>query len=217
MTRIAMTKKRRLFDELKQGVEELKAAREGRASLREEMRVVFSASEVDDLLLHFRAITEKVPLKPIQTEAEYAQAVAVLNALLDLPESSEGRPLAALLVALGEYIGYYEDSRNKHIGSSFDDFLAEEGRLEDATRTAEARIAQMRGRTWNYRVIETGAGDETSRAIHEVHYEDGVPVAYTENPAPIVWESDDEEPKRVLERMREALDKPVLREEDFKP
>lgn len=211
-----MTEKRRLFDELKEGMEELKAAREGRASLHEEVRVVFSASEVEDLILHFRAITEKVPLKPIQTEAEYDRAVAALNALLDLPESSEGGPLAALLVALGEYIGYYEDKRNKYIGSSFDDFLTEEGRLEEATRIAEARKAVMRGRTWNYRVIEKEHDGEISRAIHEVHYENDVPVAYTENPASIVWEADDEEPKRVLERMREALDKPVLREEDFR-
>ena len=29
---------------------------------------------------------------------------------------------------------------NKHIGSSFDDFLAEEGRLEQATATAMKRI-----------------------------------------------------------------------------
>ncbi|PMS35292.1 helix-turn-helix protein [Trinickia symbiotica] len=29
---------------------------------------------------------------------------------------------------------------NKHVGSSFDDFLAEEGRLEEATATAMKRI-----------------------------------------------------------------------------
>ncbi|PRG49524.1 Fis family transcriptional regulator, partial [Burkholderia multivorans] len=29
---------------------------------------------------------------------------------------------------------------NKHIGSSFDDFLAEEGRLEEATATAMKRL-----------------------------------------------------------------------------
>ncbi|WNC88811.1 hypothetical protein RI103_13990 [Paraburkholderia sp. FT54] len=53
----------------------------------------------------------KALLHPIANEAEYDGAVSVLNALLDLPESSEGGPLAGLLVALGEFIGDYEDAR----------------------------------------------------------------------------------------------------------
>lgn len=74
--------------------------------------------------------------------------------------------------------------------------------------------------SWNYRVIEFV--DEQGypwRAIHEVHYDDaGKPVSYTEDAAsvissdgaginaPLAW---------VLEKMREALDKPVLVETDF--
>ncbi|WP_176080817.1 transcriptional regulator [Paraburkholderia tropica] len=50
--------------------------------------------------------------RPITNEEEYALAVSVLNALLDLPESSEGGPLAGLLVALGEFVSDYEDSRH---------------------------------------------------------------------------------------------------------
>jgi len=107
-------KKRRLFDELKTGIEGLAADRDGKTTLHKETRIAFSPAEVDDLLLHFRAITAKVPLQPIHTEAEYDHGVAVLNALLDLPESSEGGPLAALLVALGNYVGDYED---KHHGT----------------------------------------------------------------------------------------------------
>jgi HTH-type transcriptional regulator/antitoxin HigA len=53
-----------------------------------------------------------VPLRPIADEAEYDHAVTVLNALLDNPNSSEGRPLAPLLVALGEFIGDYEDEHH---------------------------------------------------------------------------------------------------------
>lgn len=80
-------------------------------------------------------------------------------------------------------------------------------------------------RTWNYRVIERvtplktqpGATD-VYRAIHEVHYEsDGRPVAYSEDPATIGWDpaEGDDAPLAILDRMREALTKPVLTEQDF--
>jgi hypothetical protein len=73
--------------------------------------------------------------------------------------------------------------------------------------------------TWNYRIIELQTGDETHRAIHEVYYDDdGKPNAYTENPASVWWYADEEEgaPARILERMQEALLKPVLTEKDFR-
>lgn len=80
-------------------------------------------------------------------------------------------------------------------------------------------------RTWNYRVIErvtplktpSGATD-VYRAIHEVHYEsDGRPVAYSEHPATIGWDpaEGNDAPLAILDRVREALTKPVLTEQDF--
>lgn len=72
--------------------------------------------------------------------------------------------------------------------------------------------------SWNYRVIECKAPDgEHYRAFHEVHYKHGVPVSYSENSAVISWavSEGDEAPMRALERMREALGKPVLTDEDF--
>jgi len=80
-------------------------------------------------------------------------------------------------------------------------------------------------RTWNYRVIERvtpsitqpGAMD-VYRAIHEVHYEsDGHPIAYSAQPTTIGWDpaEGDEAPLAILDRMREALTKPVLTEQDF--
>lgn len=75
-------------------------------------------------------------------------------------------------------------------------------------------------RSWNYRVIEIRSPDgESYRAFHEVHYKRGVPVSYSENPAVIGWDVSEgvEAPLQALERMREALEKPVLTDEDFPP
>lgn len=70
---------------------------------------------------------------------------------------------------------------------------------------------------WNYRVIEFSEGDETWRAIHEVHYADDAPVAYSETPASVSWGSDEPDSTAIdiLERMRGALGKPVLLASEF--
>ena len=72
-------------------------------------------------------------------------------------------------------------------------------------------------RTWNYRVISFNRHEGAWLAIHEVHYRDGVPVMYSLGPAVILWdaEEDGDAGRRCLDRMREALDKPVLTESDF--
>lgn len=74
---------------------------------------------------------------------------------------------------------------------------------------------------WNYRVIEFAAdGDEPARReLREVYYDEaGQPHAYGVA-AQVMW--DDEEdpatPYSILERMREALSKPVLDARDFEP
>lgn len=74
--------------------------------------------------------------------------------------------------------------------------------------------------SWNYRVIEFVDPDgEPWRAIHEVHYDDaGKPSSYSEDAA-IVMSSDGKGDVKelgwVLDRMREALEKPVMVERDF--
>jgi hypothetical protein len=74
--------------------------------------------------------------------------------------------------------------------------------------------------TWNYRVIEfVDPSDEPWRAIFEVYYDDaGNPNGYNEDPAEVV-SSDAEGVEAglgwVLDRMREALAKPILVEHDF--
>ena len=75
---------------------------------------------------------------------------------------------------------------------------------------------------WDYRVIEFVDPDSGPWfAIHEVFYDDaGIPNSYTEAPARVVSCDDGGNDKPlvwVIDRMREALDKPVLRETDFNP
>ena len=43
--------------------------------------------------------------------------------------------------------------------------------------------------SWNYRVIRTEDEGGPCYAIHEVHYEDGRPTTWTENPVPVSSES----------------------------
>ena len=71
--------------------------------------------------------------------------------------------------------------------------------------------------TWNHRVLlhkGTDAGEDYY-GIHEVHYEDGVPRAYTTNPVEVGGESV-KSLKITLERMLRCLELPVLTPEDFK-
>ena len=60
----------------------------------------------------FQALAALVPLCAIRTDADYEQAVTVLNQLLDTGAANEGSPLADLANALGAVIGDYEDSHN---------------------------------------------------------------------------------------------------------
>lgn len=65
--------------------------------------------EARELAEHFSAVTSKVPLRDIRTEAEYDAAVRSLNALLEAGGADERHPLAPLAAALGRFIGDYDD------------------------------------------------------------------------------------------------------------
>lgn len=70
---------------------------------------------------------------------------------------------------------------------------------------------------WNYRVIKTHdkEHDEVSYGIHEVYYDElDIPANATEKPVRIECESL-EGLEETLEKMRIALDKTVLTDEDF--
>ena len=66
---------------------------------------------------------------------------------------------------------------------------------------------------WNFRVVKTG----DMLSIHEVHYgsgDDAHPIGCSTNPTPVLSE-DIEGIKWVLNAMLDALNKPILTDEDF--
>ncbi|MBN3856145.1 replication initiation protein [Paraburkholderia sp. Ac-20340] len=87
-----------------------------------------------------------------------------------------------------------------------------------AMTVEEETPTELPASSWNYRVMEFHPPDEERyRAIHEVHYRNGVPTSYSEDPATIGWSVNegDQAALTALQRMSEALSKPVLFEEDF--
>jgi hypothetical protein len=72
--------------------------------------------------------------------------------------------------------------------------------------------------TWNCRVIEFESPDGSiQRAIHEVFYEDGKLMGYSENPACVLWDPDEENesPRVQIDHLEDALERPVLYESEF--
>lgn len=68
----------------------------------------------------------------------------------------------------------------------------------------------LKGMSWNYRVLAHEYHDELFFAIHEVYYnEDGTPDGCTQNAIGVAGENPDGL-KWTLNRMKEALKKPVL-------
>ncbi|MCY0853812.1 helix-turn-helix domain-containing protein [Cupriavidus sp. D39] len=65
---------------------------------------------VAELIDHFRALSEVVPLHPIRTEHDYDEAVNAMNALLDAGAADETHPLADLVATLGELIADYDQA-----------------------------------------------------------------------------------------------------------
>lgn len=74
--------------------------------------------------------------------------------------------------------------------------------------------------TWNCRVIEFESPDGSiHRAIHEVFYEDGKLMGYSENPACVLWDpgEEDESPRVRIDQLEDAIGRPVLYESEFGP
>lgn len=69
---------------------------------------------------------------------------------------------------------------------------------------------------WNYRIIGIEHEGEISLQIHEVYYDaDGIPTGFTSNPTPIYSEGGLKGLEWQLDKMREALDKPILSMDNF--
>lgn len=72
--------------------------------------------------------------------------------------------------------------------------------------------------TWNHRVIRKTNGEEVWYGVHEVFFDEGgEPIMCTKEPLGL-YHVDDDPIKKLIEdfdRMREALDKPILNYEDI--
>lgn len=73
----------------------------------------FSRNDIEELAAHFEAISQKVPLHPINSDIEYDFAVRALNALLDAGAADEGHRLAPLADTLGEFIAEYDEAHHQ--------------------------------------------------------------------------------------------------------
>lgn len=70
---------------------------------------------------------------------------------------------------------------------------------------------------WNYRLISFDHPEEPWIAIHEVHYDGDKPTGYATGAAPVLSTEGVEGAQWVLDRMAEALAKPILDASSFKP
>ena len=73
---------------------------------------------------------------------------------------------------------------------------------------------------WNYRILAKRLNGEIQYGMYEVHYENDIPIACTENNiAPLSFSSDIEDPvesiKWQLDAMKLACEKPVLDYDNF--
>ena len=71
---------------------------------------------------------------------------------------------------------------------------------------------------WNYRILARKVFDEVQYEIYEVHYENDIPVACTENSVyPLAFGGDDpiESLKWQLNSMKLATEKPILDYDNF--
>ncbi len=135
--------------------------------------------------------------------------VEIVDGQLFRDDAQRLRTLAALLETVGgetalqvaRLIAERPDNWN-----AFFSLVAAQGTPADATAVAQGT------RTWNYRVIRFVPENEVEYALHEVHYRDGKPIAYSENPASLSWFETDEPgaPQRLLKRLAECMAKPVL-------
>ena len=72
---------------------------------------------------------------------------------------------------------------------------------------------------WNYRILARKIDKETQYGFYEVHYENDIPIACTENPVFPIGFDEDEDPvqtiKWQLDAMKLASEKTVLNYDNF--
>jgi len=119
--------KRHLFAELKNGMDALAAAREGKQPVKTTefdaseyldsaeviaayLREAFESGEEGMVDAAIADVEKAVPLRPIKTNPEYDRAVMFLNGILDGGGADEKHRLSTLANSLGEFISQYEST-----------------------------------------------------------------------------------------------------------
>jgi antitoxin component HigA of HigAB toxin-antitoxin module len=156
-------------------------------------------------------------IRPLHTDDDYRAALAELSALVD-QDPEPGTPEGDRLEVLSILAEYYEGGlmATEHLLRSPTNVDHWE-RSIDQLRSGNHRDDRAPESSSNYRVMEFSEGEERWQAIHEVHYREGVPASYSEQPASVQWDAEDSNDTGhgILDRMRDSLNKPVLRPEDF--
>jgi len=106
---------------------------------------------------------------------------------------------------------------NRATDTDWSNVLAELAMASSTSSTEVNVVASSSESTWNYRVIEFVSGEDAWCAIHKVYYEGGEPRRFTDEAAAALWDCSEGivAGLRVLERMKDALLKPPLKEADF--
>jgi hypothetical protein len=150
-------------------------------------------------------------IRPLHTDDDYRAALAEVSALVD-QDQEPGTPEGDRLEVLSILVEYYEGGlmATEHL-------LRAPTNVDHLERSGNHRDDRAPESSWNYRVMEFSEGEERWQAIHEVHYREGVPASYSEQPASVQWDAEDSNGTGhgILDRMRDSLNKPVLRPEDF--
>jgi HTH-type transcriptional regulator/antitoxin HigA len=99
------------------------------------METIGQRKLIEELTTHFQALTSIVPLHPVRTGADYGEAAALLNRLLDSGAASDGHPLSDLVDTLGVLIGEFDAEQYPQADVSALDtlrFLMEQHNLTEA-------------------------------------------------------------------------------------
>ena len=68
-----------------------------------------NANMIEELAAEFVAFQQRVPVGAINNEAEYNQAVGMLDSILDLIGEDENSPMARLADTIGTQVAAYDD------------------------------------------------------------------------------------------------------------
>ena len=153
--------------------------------------------------------------------------------------SSMSSYLSKTIAEMSKKISELEEELEVSLGHNRQWAVAYEAKVEIVKKQAgeieelkeelkQAKELPCSKRHWNYRIVSRqercGENLTVQYGIHEVHYENDVPVSYVPHPEPVVTHDDSyiqtyqhtvDDLRTILNNMLSALEKPLLTEKDF--